>query len=723
MSNCIVNLKDMLVDKFVMDASNEKADLRQIDLKVGNVIRTCFVVSKKKNIVQIKSIFSDDTVEELEIEFVQNSLKMVSAKASTYLYKGGMDLQLISEKEIESLDLNKYAVSVGDLYVPVNVLLTPYFKEKATNVVLSGAIKSLNMVSDNRIKSKDDNSKEIKLHTVIDLNVYDKDNKIVEDVKNLSSKNIAKLSKINDNVLYMSILADNYNTDKIVSGTAKNHNVVNTFNETEFVKECANKMKDYMAMENKSELEITAFLMSKMSKEDCELLLNNKMFRESVMLGTTDENTLDIDSELLGNGLFEIQGLSSLKEEDKIDLVMDLSMMVNKDKIKDIGIFKAQVRLLLEENNKDDIKDKEEVKMENVIDELQNDVVILNAVEKRFESIKAKYQPLVTSGQLKMVIEMALVLGEEIFNKIENEQVFRTMFGLKIDNDIVNNKEAAMTIAQTLQIVTKISDLKSSKLDNEEELNKQLSVFKITDSMDNVINKEEFISNVLEIVERITKGEDKVETFEAEVVNNVVKQENVAKTKVENKSTPQEIVVARNNDNKVSNNKVYTNMVKYICDTLGDAGLVKYNNELTMIHDMLGKETLGNIAKSNKSINDILTRYTRDEINKSIAKGFEVVGDLLTTLKKNIHGCEEIGALIKLPLDIKVKLVYSLLEMNDVMLETMSIEDRALFYIILNKSLNVTLEDMRQKNSSGDFTLARARVSVANREVVNKHIA
>lgn len=724
MNKNIINLKDMLVDKFVIDASNEKAELRQVDLKVGNGIKTCFVVSKKKNIVQIKSIFADDTVEELEIEFVQNSLKIVSAKASTYLYKGGMDLQLLSEKEIKSLDINKHAVSIDDLYVPVNVLLTPYFKEKATNVVLSGAIKSLNMVGDNRIENKDDESKEIKLHTVIDMNVYDKDNKIVENVKNLSNKNILKLSKINDNVLYMGILAGNYNTDKIVSGTAKNHNVVNTntFDETSFIQECAKNMKEYMNMENKSEIEITAFLINKMSKEDCELLLNNKIFRQSLMLETTEENTVDIDSALLGNGLFEIQGLKDLKEDEKIDLVMDLSIMKNKDKIKDIGTFKVQVKLLMEENIKDEIKDKEEVKMENIVNELQNDVVILNSVEKRLEGIKSKYQSYVSNDQLQMILKIAIVLGESEFNKIENEQIFRSTFGLEINEDTVNNREAAMIIANSLKAIANILDLKS--VNGKEELDKQLAIYKISDSIDNVINKEEFVSNVIDIIERLTKIEENIETVETEIVNSVAKQENVVETKVKNKSNIQDIVpVNKEKEKKVSNNKVYIDMVKYISDTLGDKGLDKYKNELCFIHERLGKETIFNVAKNNKSINEILTRYTRNEINDSLAKGFEVISDLLCTLKKNIHGYEEIDTLIKLPVDVKVKLVYSLLEMNDITLDEMSIEDRALFYIILNKSLNVTTADMRQRNSSGEFALAHARTSVRNRHIVIRFIA
>ena len=54
----------------------------------------------------------------------------------------------------------------------------------------------------------------------------------------------------------------------------------------------------------------------------------------------------------------------------------------------------------------------------------------------------------------------------------------------------------------------------------------------------------------------------------------------------------------------------------------------------------------------------------------------------------------------------------------------MSIEDKALFYIILrNGMLSITVNDMVNNGATGEFSLARARVSVRNREIVKQYIA
>ncbi len=728
-----INLKDMLIDKFVLDTDNEKAELRQVDLKVGNNIRTCFIVSKKRNTVQIKSIVADNTVEELEIKFVQNSLKMTGVKASTWIYKGGMDIQLVSEKDLGVIDLNKYSVTVGNLYVPVNVVLTPYFKEKATNVVYAGAIKSLNLVDDNRIKALDDKSKDIKLHTILDLSIIDSDGKVV-DVDKLSNKKLKSLSGINNNDMYMRIIAGEYNVVETVKGGSNKHNAVNTFDEIGFINECVTKMKSYKSKENKSDIETLAFLMSKMSKEDSELLINNNIFRQAVMLEAKESNTTDVDPTLfvdptlLGSALFEIQALRTLNEEEKMELVLDLAISTKKDKIKDIDTFKAQVRLLLESDNKEEKNEQEEIiggesRMENVVTEINNDSIILNTVEKRIISIRDKYLPLLSDkGQINDIMNIALTLGEEGFNKIENEQVFRTMMGLPSNKETVNTKEAATIIGQALISATELSNMDMTNISDDEAVAKCLSLFKITDSIDSIVNKEEFLKNVITIVDNVLNKEE-VEKVEAEiVVEDESKQHNVVGNKSENKEV-NNIVVVDNRPKQMTNNKVYVGMVKYISDTLGDTGLVKYTKLLSMIHDKLGKEAIANIAKSNKTVNSILNMYSRSEIELNIVKGYDVVSELIKVLGSSVYGYEEMNIIMGLPVDIKVKLVYLLLEKEDVTIETLSIEDRALFYIVLNRSLNVTVDDMRQTNSSGEFTLTRARVSVRNRETVKKYIA
>ena len=165
-------------------------------------------------------------------------------------------------------------------------------------------------------------------------------------------------------------------------------------------------------------------------------------------------------------------------------------------------------------------------------------------------------------------------------------------------------------------------------------------------------------------------------------------------------------------------------MVKYIHDTMGDTGLTKYSDELTMIHKLLGKETIMDVAKNNKSVKEVLCKYTRNEINTSVGKGFDLVNELLNVLHKTILGYEDINVLANMPIDMKVKLVYLLLENQDMNLSDMTIEDRALFYIILRDSLlKVSVEDMLQGKSSGEFSIARARVSMQNKDIVIKYIA
>ena len=165
-------------------------------------------------------------------------------------------------------------------------------------------------------------------------------------------------------------------------------------------------------------------------------------------------------------------------------------------------------------------------------------------------------------------------------------------------------------------------------------------------------------------------------------------------------------------------------MVKYIHENLGDDGLVKYGDTLTMIHDLLSREALEGVAKFNKDVKEVLYRYNRDEIENSLAKGLDMVNSLLTVLSKQVVGYENLKEVSKLPIDMKVKLVYLLMGNNDAELSNMSIEDKALFYIILrNGMLSITVNDMVNNGATGEFSLARARVSVRNREIVKQYIA
>lgn len=522
--------REMFVKGLVADAIVDKAEVRQVNLNINGKDEICFVTSKRNEsktgtIVEVITLFGDDTYEVLAIDFVQNSLKTNNITCTTYEYIGPvLGQKTISERTMSQIDINKFTVNVNDYYVPLSVILTPYFKEKAKNAVMATAIKSLDLISMDRVntKTKDrGNNKDfqISIFDNINLCILD-DNKNILNVDNVSNKKLNKLIDKDDNKRYFEIIASK------VSYT----------------------------------------------KED-----NNKGDKEMKK---------DI--------------------ENKADTV-ETEVVTDKSKI-------SKVERVIGSENTNDNKNYKFVKDGSVDDMLNNYMLLVEKLKDATANI---------------------------------ERIIAT------DNGAI------------------------SEADKEK--------------LEKVMNSETTIEKFIETESKPNNNEN--------------------------------VLVVTNNISSDINNKVFSGMVKYICDNQGDKGLIKYKEELTMIHNLLGKESIKNIAKTNKSINDILNRYERSEIEESLVKGFDVVSGLLDTLYKDVYKYEELNKLAKLPVDIKVKLIYLLLEDEETELKTMSIDDRSMMYVMFRNSLlKITRDEMLQNNSSGDFTCAQASMSVKNRKIVMKYM-
>lgn len=521
--------REMFVKGLVANTTVNKGEVRQVNLNINGKDETCFVTSKRNDsktgtVVEVITLFGDDTYEVLAIDFVQNSLKTNNITCTTYEYVGPvLGERIISERTMSEIDIDKFTVNVNDYYVPLSVILTPYFKDKAKNAVMATAIKSLDLVSTDRVitKIKDrGNNKDFQISIFDNINLCILDeNKNIVNVDNISNKQINKLLNKDDNKRYFEIIA-------------------------------------------------------------------------SKIVHTKDTN----------------RGDKEMKKgtENEVDTV-ETEVITDKSKIS---------------------------KVERVVSGE-------NTENKNYSYFK--------DGSVDDMIDNYMLLVEKLKNATANiERIIAT--------DNVNITKACR------------------------------------EKLEKVIGVDSNVENV-----------------------------------IETESTPDNndnTLVVSNNISSDTNNIIYSGMVKYICDTQGDKGLIKYKEELTMIHNLLGEETLINVTKTNKSIFDIVNRYERNEIEESSVKGFDVVSELLDTLHKCVYKYEDLNKLVKLPIDIKVKLIYLLLGDTETELNNMSIEDRAMMYVIFRNSLlRISREDMVQNNSSGDFTTAQAKMSVRNRTVVKKYIA
>lgn len=585
--------REMFVQGLVGNAEIEKAEVRQVNLNINGEVKQCFVTSKRNDsktgtVVEIRTIFPDETFDVLELDFVQNSLKTNKVRNTTYEYLGPvLNPKKISEREFDQIDINKFTVDVDGYCVPLCVILTPYFKEKAKNAVFMTAIKSLNLVDDKRVNTVVNDSKnskkfEVNIYDNINISILDEKDNVV-NMNSLSNKKLNGILKVNDNMRFMEIIA---NKDKT---------------------------------------------------------------REPIVGG--------------------------------------------------------------------------EARMENVVVNKNNDELTVEKVKERLTTVYNKYKDIVVEEMIGPILTVDVILGETEFTNIEKETVFGAFIGKEL-KDAVTTPEGSMLVSDTFNKVKTIDNMSEDEVVSE-----LVNVSKIV-GFENIEDKVSFMKEVVKTIQELTnskidKPEEEVERVEAEIVTDKARIEKVVNNLNKNEDEKEETsVIPASKSEYNSNNKVFVGMVKYIHDTMGDTGLTKYSDELTMIHKLLGKETIMDVAKNNKSVKEVLCKYTRNEINTSVGKGFALVNELLNVLHKTILGYEDINVLANMPIDIKVKLVYLLLENKDMNLSDMTIEDRALFYIILRDSLlKVSAEDMMQGNSSGEFSIARARVSMQNKDIVMKYIA
>ena len=585
--------REMFVQGLVGNAEIEKAEVRQVNLNINGEVKQCFVSSKRNDsnpgtIVEIRTIFPDETFDVLELDFVQNSLKTNKVRNTTYEYLGPvLNPKKISEREFDQIDINKFTVDVDGYCVPLCVILTPYFKEKAKNAVFMTAIKSLNLVDDKRVNtvvndSKNNKKFEVNIYDNINISILDEKDNVV-NVNSLSNKKLNEILKVNDNMRFMEIIANKDKTrEPIVGGKARMENVV------------VNKNKDELTVEK---------------------------------------------------------------------------------------------------------------------------------VKERLTTVYNKYKDIVVEEMIGPILIVDVILGETEFTNIEKETVFGAFIGKEL-KDVVTTPEGSMLVSDTFNKVKTMDNMSEDEVVSE-----LVNVSKIV-GFENIEDKVSFMKEVVKTIQELTnskidKPEEEVERVEAEIITDKARIEKVVNNLNKNEDEKEKTsVIPASKSEYSSNNKVFVGMVKYIHDTMGDTGLTKYSDELTMIHKLLGKETIMDVAKNNKSVKEVLCKYTRNEINASVGKGFALVNELLNVLHKTILGYEDINVLANMPIDIKVKLVYLLLENKDMNLSDMTIEDRALFYIILRDSLlKVSAEDMMQGKSSGEFSIARARVSMQNKDIVMKYIA
>ena len=589
--------REMFIQGLAGTAELEKAELRQVNLNVNGKNVQCFITSKRNDTktgttVSVISVFADETYDVLEMDFIQNSLKTNKVRNTTFEYLGpALNPKVISEREFNVIDINKFTVDVEGFYVPLSVILTPYFKEKAKNAVFMTAIRSLELVDDKRFKTivnenKNNRKYEVNVFDNINISLLDeKGNEI--DLNKVSNKKIKDIVNIGDNKRYMDIISN------------KNQN--------------------------------------------------------------------------------------------------------NND-----GIEKGRSR------------------MENVIAVDAKDKVIIDTVNERICTTVANYKDKVNKDALMTIALFNILLSVEEFNKIEQETMFGTIMGIEIENGVVT-PEGSVLLAEAINKAKNAATilLNEEGKDEAEGIKELIDICKI-EGLENAKDKAVVVEEIFKTVESLTKGEEKeeVESIDAEIITDKSKIEQVVDTIEKDKKVKNEVVSVGKAKVYKSTNKIFSGMVKYIHENLGDDGLVKYGDTLTMIHDLLSREALEGVAKFNKDVKEVLYRYNRDEIENSLAKGLDMVNSLLTVLSKQVVGYENLKEVSKLPIDMKVKLVYLLMGNNDAELSNMSIEDKALFYIILrNGMLSITVNDMVNNGATGEFSLARARVSVRNREIVKQYIA
>ena len=191
--------REMFIQGLAGTAELEKAELRQVNLNVNGKNVQCFITSKRNDTktgttVSVISVFADETYDVLEMDFIQNSLKTNKVRNTTFEYLGpALNPKVISEREFNVIDINKFTVDVEGFYVPLSVILTPYFKEKAKNAVFMTAIRSLELVDDKRFKTIVNENKNNRKYEV---NVFDNINISLLDEKGNEIDLINKIANV-----------------------------------------------------------------------------------------------------------------------------------------------------------------------------------------------------------------------------------------------------------------------------------------------------------------------------------------------------------------------------------------------------------------------------------------------------------------------------------------------------------------------------------------------
>ena len=256
------------------------------------------------------------------------------------------------------------------------------------------------------------------------------------------------------------------------------------------------------------------------------------------------------------------------------------------------------------------------VPQETVVDNIDNANGIARLINYRYRIVTLDGEIIHVGGSLTGGMQKkstSIILDKMELDKLVMENNKLKSYLSDIQNDINNNKDVIDrntikldTIKRSIIYNTEILNVKSKELD---ELNEKLDSVK-----DN-------ISSISNIIDGSFSSEEEsiINKYYASVGKKELVVSEISKLNESIKLLSDEINILEH-DYKASNseynskNKVFVGMVKYIHDTMGDTGLTKYSDELTMIHKLLGKETIMDVAKNNKSVKEVLCKYTRNEI-------------------------------------------------------------------------------------------------------------
>lgn len=152
---------------------------------------------------------------------------------------------------------------------------------------------------------------------------------------------------------------------------------------------------------------------------------------------------------------------------------------------------------------------------------------------------------------------------------------------------------------------------------------------------------------------------------------------------------------------------IYYELSNYISRKYGDDSLVKYINMLNFI-DSNYKEIRDKFELKKDSI-DYSNIYTEMDILEYIL-----------VIKRN-NNSVPFREIYKLPLDIKVKLVYLLMGYMNKELDNLEVEEAAGFFNIFKRILSIESKEFILIYR-GEFSLASARVMVRERHIFKKYL-